>query len=259
MRARTLSRIVCRFPNLRYRRRCILSLHLTARVERRCEQFRWYDDDIAFSSRESLRWIRFADGAVVRAVAGEPFGDLPERFAFDAAADDGVPPSARRGRIVREERRHDLPLQLGTKKRKRNAHGLLNREIRRRFVERGDRFPFRGVAADAFGETRPRVAIMRFDDDVDFVIARERGAKLGGDLGGGCGEGYRRKYGYQAHPPLTHEHIVAADEESRLEILAKVVIPSVARNLALGGAKSTHFMRPSAPPDPSLTLGMTRS
>src|SRR5207237_1162256 len=51
----------------------------------------------------------------------------------------------------------------------------------------------------------------------------------------------------------------SGDEGSRLEILAKVVIPSVARNPAVGRREERAFMRPSAPPDPSLTLGMTRS
>src|SRR5207253_476741 len=89
---RTLNRIVLGLPNLCCRRRCIL-LSLRAPAERGGEQLCWNDDDVTWASGESLRGIRFADRRIVRAVAGEPFGDVPERLPFDAApsGDDVAP------------------------------------------------------------------------------------------------------------------------------------------------------------------------
>src|SRR5437763_13603076 len=125
MRWLTLRRIVRWLPNFRCRRRCILFLHPTAGLERRDEQFVGYDDDVTLAGRESLIRIGFADGGVVRAVAGEPFGETPERLAFDAAADDEVLPARGVGGIGGEEGGGDLPLQLRPEDRERHTDGTI--------------------------------------------------------------------------------------------------------------------------------------
>src|SRR4051795_5675802 len=107
MRARTLFRIVLRFPNLGCLR-CITFLRFTA-AECRGEQLLRDEDHVTFAGRKSLRRIRGADGGVVLAAAREPLGDVPERFAFDAAAaDDDMPPSCCRVAVGWEECRSNV-------------------------------------------------------------------------------------------------------------------------------------------------------
>src|SRR3981081_3010065 len=97
IRARTLFRIVLRFPNLGCLR-CITSLP-SAAGECGGEQLLRDEDHVTFAGRESLRRIGGADGGVVLAASGKPLGDVPKRFAFDAAAaNDDV--AATRGDIA---------------------------------------------------------------------------------------------------------------------------------------------------------------
>src|SRR5438067_13902942 len=92
IRARTLFRIVLRFPNLGCLR-CITFLRFAA-AECRSEKLLRDEDHVTFAGRESLRRIRRADGGVVLGAPGKPLRDVPERLAFDsAAADDDMPPS----------------------------------------------------------------------------------------------------------------------------------------------------------------------
>src|SRR3954467_14874850 len=115
MRARTLFRIVLRFPNFGCLR-CITFLRFTA-AECRGEKLLRDEDHVTFAGRESLRRIRGADRGVVLAASGKPLRDVPERFAFDsAAAADDMPPSGRRIAVGWEERRNDVALQIPTKK-----------------------------------------------------------------------------------------------------------------------------------------------
>src|SRR6266566_6039811 len=104
IRARTLFRIVLRFPNLGCLR-CITFLHFAA-AECRSEKLLGDEDHVTFAGRESLRRVCGADGDVVLATAGKPLRDVPERFAFDsAAADDDMAPSGGRIAVGWEERR----------------------------------------------------------------------------------------------------------------------------------------------------------
>src|SRR5439155_15170491 len=126
------------------------------------------EDYVTCSRGQTLSGIGTADRGVTLAAAGEPLGDVPERLPFDArAAGDDVAPTSVDDAVAREEAGHDLLLQLGAQHRQRHAHALLAGEVVARFVEGGDVVPPLGVAGDAFGETRPGVALVRGDDDVD--------------------------------------------------------------------------------------------
>src|SRR5258707_1994641 len=140
IRARTLFRIVLRFPNLGCLR-CITFLHFAA-AECRSEKLLRDEDHVTFAGRESLRRVRGADGGVVLGAAGEPLGDVPERFPFDAAAaDDDVTPSVGRGTFGREDRRGNIALQIRAQDAERNAYVLLGGEVAAGMIERGDLVP----------------------------------------------------------------------------------------------------------------------
>src|SRR5216684_8240620 len=120
IRARTLFRIVLRFPNLGCLR-CITFLHFAA-AECRSEKLLRDEDHVTFAGRECLRRVRGADGGVVLAAAGEPLGDVPERFPFDAvAADHDVTPSGGRVTVGGEDRRYNIALQIRAEDAERNA------------------------------------------------------------------------------------------------------------------------------------------
>src|SRR5436309_647601 len=168
IRARTLFRIVLRFPNLGCLR-CITFLRFT-RAECRGEQLVRDEDHVTFAGRESLRRVRGADRGVVLAAAGKPLGDVPERFAFDAAAaDDDMAPTRGRIAVGRKERRGNIALQVGTEEVERNADALLGGEIAAGVIERRDLVPAIAVASDALRQTAPRIAIMRRDDNINGV------------------------------------------------------------------------------------------
>src|SRR5437588_9507071 len=151
MRARTLFRIVLRFPNLGCLR-CITFLHFAA-AECRGEQLLRDEDHVTFAGRESLRRIRGADGGVVLAAAGKPLGDVPERFAFDAAAADDDMAPARGGVAVGwKKRRGNIALQVGTEEFERNVDALLGSEIAAGVIERRDLVPSIAVARNALGQ-----------------------------------------------------------------------------------------------------------
>src|SRR5947199_8857185 len=123
IRARTLFRIVLRFPNLGCLR-CITFLPFTT-AECRGEQLLRDDDPVTFAGRECLRRIRGADRGVVLAAPGKPLRDVPERFAFDAAAaDDDMAPARRDVAVGRKKRRGNVALQVGTEEVKRNTDAL---------------------------------------------------------------------------------------------------------------------------------------
>src|SRR5512142_3025320 len=81
-------------------------------------------------------------------------------------------------------------------------------------IELRDVLPARSIARHAFGESRPRVAGMRLDENVDLVIAREERADLVGDGDGRYGvrgiacvqeRGEKEEDNGYPHPPLAHE------------------------------------------------------
>src|SRR5712692_5543396 len=84
-------------------------------------------------------------------------------------------------------------------------------------IELRDVLPSRSVARHAFGETRPGVAVMRLDENIDLIIAREGRADLvvddngrDGVRGGTCEKrGNTEEENGYPHPPLTHGSIVA--------------------------------------------------
>src|SRR5437764_8073187 len=159
IRARTLFRIVLRFPNLGCLR-CITFLHFAA-AECRGEKLLRDEDHVTFAGRESLRRVRGADGGVVLAAAGKPLGDVPERFAFDAAAaDDDMAPTRGRVLVGRKERRGDVALQVETEEVERNADALLGGEIAASVIERRDLVPAIAVSGDALRQPAPRIAFM---------------------------------------------------------------------------------------------------
>ena len=140
IRARTLFRIVLRFPNLGCLR-CITFLPFTT-AECRGEQLLRDEDHVTFAGRESLRRIRGADRRVVLAASGKPLRDVPERFAFDAAAaDDDVAASLGDVAVGRKERRGNVALQVGTEEVERTANALLGGEIAAGVMERGHLVP----------------------------------------------------------------------------------------------------------------------
>src|SRR6185436_4051027 len=116
-------------PNLRCRRRCILLLHPIARTKSGDEHLLWNDDYVSFTSRQTARGIHTADASIVRAVAGEPLGDLPQRFALHAVANDDVPPPFGDEAVFREERLDDLALYFRSKERERNSHVLFRGKV----------------------------------------------------------------------------------------------------------------------------------
>src|SRR5664279_3886762 len=113
IRARTLFRIVLRFPN-RGCLRCITFLHFAA-AECRSEKLLRDEDHVTFAGREALRRVGVTDGGVVLAAAGEPFSDTPQRLAFDAAAaDDDMTPTRVDAAVRRKEHRRNVVLKIRT-------------------------------------------------------------------------------------------------------------------------------------------------
>ena len=80
--------------------------------------------------------------------------------------------------IVGKNGLDDVALQRRTEQRERHAHRFLRLQRVVRVIELRDVFPPRGVAGDALRETRPGVAVMRLDEDVDLIVADERRADL---------------------------------------------------------------------------------
>src|SRR5258706_8015094 len=149
IRARTLFRIVLRFPNLGCLR-CITFLHFAA-AECRSEKLLRDEDHVTFAGRESLRRVCGADGGVVLAAAGEPLGDVPERFPFDAAAaGDDMTPSGDDIAVGWEYRRDDIALQVLTEDVERDANVLFGGEVAAGMIEHGDLVPSIAVAGHAF-------------------------------------------------------------------------------------------------------------
>src|SRR4051812_9548262 len=212
IRARTLFRIVLRFPNLGCLR-CITFLHFAA-AECRSEKLLRDEDYVTFAGRESLRRVRGANGGVVLAAAGEPLGDVPERFPFDAAAaDDDMTPSAGGVAVGWKDRRGDVALQAGTEDVERNANVLLGGKRVACVIERGDLVPAIAIAGHALGQAAPGVASVRRDHDLDGVIGGKRRTQLGRDYferrrGDEC---RRKKRPEEAHPPLTHGRKCSTD------------------------------------------------
>src|SRR5437773_11416915 len=100
--------------------------------------------------------IRFANGHVVRARAGEPFGDGPQRLSFDARpAGHDMLPAAIGERVVWKKRSDDLSPQLRPEKAEWNAHPLVAGQLVVRIVELRDEQPIRTIAGDAFGQPAP--------------------------------------------------------------------------------------------------------